>query len=491
MRNATRAKDHLLRCVWALELFPEMPTRLRSAPNRQSPSSSPGHDLVLPSLSPEILALWRSQFARVQLRAGLKFSRFDTAEWRSLFLLVSGGRFDGPGGRRTVGGPRLTESTDESDKEVCAYLGGYHSLSASTASTELGEGVFNVVLYTPVPLLVATFRRGSEPATAENLFGHLQESLNGPLTANVATDSAEDPARGATPMSLFKSRRLLAVVTDSPSNMVALRTQAVARGTFLLAFGCAAHAANLVAQDAARVPQIALALRAALLVTVFFTRSTRAHALLKAVRAGLEVGGGRRDGSLRAYSRTRWAGERSTFASVGANLPALRHTLLENTHSAAPFEVSGPGADDIRSPTIPKAMDACAPLLSLLPRLVAVLEADGAPLSSYAGVFGCLRAALANHFVPWAVGWRQQLQTSLGRHFTAFSDPLVGLAWCVDPFWALAAGVFSVRGPIIESLAGRGGGVPVWRGRGCEVFFACRPGRSCCGGAGPGTDGTR
>jgi len=84
VRNATRAKVHLLRCVWALELFPEMPTRLRSAPNRQSPSSSPGRDLVLPSLSREIFARWRSQFARVQLQAGLKFSRVSTR--------LSGGR---------------------------------------------------------------------------------------------------------------------------------------------------------------------------------------------------------------------------------------------------------------------------------------------------------------------------------------------------------------------------------------------------------------
>ena len=147
-------------------------------------------------------------------------------------------------------------------------------------------------MYTAVSLLVATFRLGSEPATAGNIFGHLQESLNGPLTANVATDSAEDLARGATPMSLFKSRRLLALMTNSPSNMMALRTQAVARGTFLFAFGCAAHAAIFVAQDTARVPQIALALRAALLVTIVFTRSTRVRALLKAALAGLEVSGG-------------------------------------------------------------------------------------------------------------------------------------------------------------------------------------------------------
>jgi len=96
----------------------------------------------------------------------------------------------------------------------------------------------------PCSPTVATFRLGSEPATAENLFGHLQESLNVPLTANVGTDSAKYMAQGATPMSLFKSRRLRALVTDSPSNMVALRTQAVARGTFFFAFGCAAHAAN-------------------------------------------------------------------------------------------------------------------------------------------------------------------------------------------------------------------------------------------------------
>jgi len=109
VRNATSAKDHLLLCVWALELFPEMPTSWRSAPNRQSPSSSPGHLLVLPSLSRENLARWRSQFYRLQLRAGLNFSLFDTNEWRPLFLLVSGGRLDGPGGRRTVGRRHLSE----------------------------------------------------------------------------------------------------------------------------------------------------------------------------------------------------------------------------------------------------------------------------------------------------------------------------------------------------------------------------------------------
>jgi len=71
-----------------------------------------------------------------------------------------------------------------------------------------------------------------------------------------------------------------------------------------------------------------------------------------------------------------------------------------------------------------------------LDRLVAVLEVDAAPLSSYAGVFGCLRAALANYIVVLAVGSRQQLQASLGRRFTEFSDPLVVLALWVDPFWA-------------------------------------------------------
>jgi len=225
------------------------------------------------------------------------------------------------------------------DSSLARFLEGCHSVSLPiNGMTDVsGRGFYNVVIYTPRPFLVATLRIGrragvgSDPSTAANLLTRLQGALQAPLLSSFATSATTELTAEASVLSLFGHRRVLALVTDSPITMVSLRGMAVASGSFLFAFECGSHAANLVVQDAARVPICAQALRAALLITVFFTRSTHAHALLRAVRARLPAAG-RRVGSLKTYSRTRWAGEGANIAAVGSNLPALDHTLLENSH---------------------------------------------------------------------------------------------------------------------------------------------------------------
>jgi len=120
-------------------------------------------------------------------------------------------------------------------------------------------------------------------------------------------------------------------------------------------------------------------------------------------------------------------------------------------------------ADAIRSPTISEAMDACTPFLARLAHLVAILGAEAAPLSSYEGVFWCSRAALANQLVLLAMGSRQQLQASLGRRFKEFSNPLVVLAWWVDPFWA----------PVRSLLACILWGTNHWKLSGTRRWLSC------------------
>jgi len=120
--------------------------------------------------------------------------------------------------------------------------------------------------------------------------------------------------------------------------MAALPTRAVNRGLLWFAFGCAADAAYLVAADAELVPICVQAPRGALVIIIDFTRSTRARALLQAVRATL-ANGSRGVGSLRTYSPTRWYGEGGTISAVAAKLPALRHTLLKNQHAASPTDI--------------------------------------------------------------------------------------------------------------------------------------------------------
>lgn len=435
-KNATRARRHLRKCHLALEHMPGVATLLAAPDTAAEDRADP--DLTLPPLPDATLAQWRLQFASLQLESGLAFSAFDTPRWRAMFLTLSGGRFDGPGGRRAVGGPLMSEALAIVDALVSGFTHAADALSVSMdGMTDVnGGGVYNVIVYTPKPLLVATFRLGQEMASADLLLARLSAALQGPLLDGVATSSGAELQAGATPLSLFSSRRLLALVTDSPSTMVVLRTRAVDAGTFLFAFGCAAHAGNLVAQDAARVPVCAQALRAALAITVFFTRSTRARSLLTVVRSRLSAGTTTRVGTLRSYSRTRWAGEGATIAAVGANLPALRHTLLENEHAVAPFEVPAAVSSAVASPAAAAAIANCAPFLCFLARLVTALEGDATPLSSYTGVFACLRASLANNFASITVPDRQSLQRTLERRFTSFSDPMVVLAFFLDPFWA-------------------------------------------------------
>jgi len=444
-KNATRARRHLLSCALAVECFPGMLDNLLPRRDGDNDAGSPDGDCSLPALTSATRTLWRQRFAQVQLESGFACSAFDTDGWRSVLRLISGNRFDGPGGRNIVARTHLPVAVGASDGAAAACIIDCVALSASLdwMTDENGCWVYNIMVYTPRPILVCTFRLGVPAGTADTLLARLEAGLSGPLLKSVATSSSAELAGGASPQLLFSSRRVLALCTDSPSTMVALRTRAVDRGQFLFAFRCAAHESNLVASDAARVAVCALALRESLIITVFFTRSYRARSLLQAVHKML-AGGGAEVGALRTYSRTRWAGEGATIASVGANLPALQHTLVENGHSEAPIVVPVPVAAAVNSTAAADAIRRALPFLCFIARIVEHLEADSAPLSSYTGVFACLPATLANHFTDISVAERQLLQGALERRYTSFSDLMVELAFFLDPFWSPVRGRLSM-----------------------------------------------
>lgn len=77
------------------------------------------------------------------------------------------------------------------------------------------------------------------------------------------------------------------------------------------------------------------------------------------------------------------------------------------------------------------------PSFVFLARLLTLLEGDAIPLSTYTGVFACLRASLAHKFASITVADRKSLKGTLERRFTSFSDPTVVLAFYLDPFWVL------------------------------------------------------
>jgi len=248
-------------------------------------------------------------------------------------LLILGGRFDGPGGHRAVNGALLTSVVAAVDSSLAHFLEGCHSVSLSIdgMTDSSGGGVCNVVIYAPRPFSVSTFRMGSDPRTAANLLTRLKEALKAPLLSSFATSATTELAAGASVLALFGHRRVLALVTDSPTTMVAFRGMAVAISSFLFASECGAHAGNLVAQEAARVTRCAQALRAALLTTVFFTQSPRAHALLRAVRERLPAAGRRGPLDLLPHTMDRGRGQHCSrwviFSGIGP-YSAREHPFL-------------------------------------------------------------------------------------------------------------------------------------------------------------------
>ncbi len=185
-------------------------------------------------------------------------------------------------------------------------------------------------------------------------------------------------------------KRAPVVVPDSPSLVVRVRSAGVNDGTFVFGYGCAARAGNPVAQDAATLLPFVMDLRPRLAITVFFLRCARPRALPGAPMLTCLEPRRRPVRGLQAYSRTRWYGQAATIAAVQENKPALRHTLFTNTVADNTFDVPT---------TVNEALEALSrapigqstPILKALTAVVALLEADAAPLSSYAGVLACVR----------------------------------------------------------------------------------------------------
>ena len=68
---------------------------------------------MLQTLNPVVLDDWDQRCETLMFRGGFPFSVFHSPEWRSFFLLVSDGRFSGPGDPRKVGGSRLDTASGQ------------------------------------------------------------------------------------------------------------------------------------------------------------------------------------------------------------------------------------------------------------------------------------------------------------------------------------------------------------------------------------------
>jgi len=226
----------------------------------------------------------------------------------------------------------------------------------------------------------------------------------------------------------------MAFFSDNPTVMQSLRRLMTEADMALFAYGCAAHAANLVDKDLARLEPFRSASIDAVTIIGLFTRSSRAMAMLLTNVHQLGESG-ETVPFLRTYSRTRWVGETASIASVIGSIAALRRTLSDSVRAGPAVVIPPAVTAAVQGAGRRAGMEREIPFLKLLSECVASIEAENAPLSTVAGVFCALRSCLSTSFPDLPVDTRTAVQSSIAARYSLIHDPVLALALYLDPFW--------------------------------------------------------
>jgi len=110
---------------------------------------------ILPSLALCVLSDWKQRCAMHIFVGGLSFSAFHSPEWRSFFLIISGGRFSRPGDPRNVAGASLDAASAKVMAHVDAAVRGAYTVAVTVdvVGSVNGNSAYRVMVCLPKPLL--------------------------------------------------------------------------------------------------------------------------------------------------------------------------------------------------------------------------------------------------------------------------------------------------------------------------------------------------
>jgi len=192
---------------------------------------------------------------------------------------------------------------------------------------------------------------------------------------------------------------------------------------------------NLLAKDVSKQSALQLNIKSAVTWSVFFRRSTRARSSLTNDKAVQRLAGVLIE-SPKSFSLTRWVGQSIVIRSCLSNLEASRRVLAANWHNHTGFDVPNSVflAVDQAAPASSAAV--AAPVLRMLFRMSASLEADASPLSAVVGLLSGFVVALRTAFPELPESTRSYLVDRVHARFASFGDQHVVLAFYLDPLFA-------------------------------------------------------
>jgi len=297
-----------------------------------------------------------------------------------------------------------------------------------------GKVVYNEIFYLPESFFVASFGLGAAVASAKNLRSHVRAALATRLAVRVSRFDSFSGAASQFREAYLARQQLLAFCSENPTVMKSLRRLIVDSGTALFAYRWAAHADSLAGKDLAKLEPFRSARVNAVTIIVFFTRSTRAMAMLL-TNVQQQRLSGEKVPFLQTNSRTRWVGETASIASVVGSITALRRTLSDNVHVRLAVDIPPAVTAAVQGAGPLAGMERAMPFRKLLCKCVAIIEADNGPLSTVAGVFCALRLSLSMSFPDLPVATRTAIQSSIAARHTLIHHPMLALALYLDAFW--------------------------------------------------------
>jgi len=384
---------------------------------------------------PQVTIQQRHHIATSMFRSEIPCDVFDSPYWRKSQANIWGGPFNGSGHRRRVDCALSVETVREGDSEVGAVSSAARIVSGSVYRfvDATGKFVQKVMFDEPAPCFVVCFRLRAAAATVPTRRACLVADLATQLAARVSRFDSFPGAARPSREAYIASRQLQEFYSNNLAVMQSLRRLLTDTDAALIANGCAAHAANLVGKDLARLEPIRFARIDALTIIFLFTRSARAMVMLL-TNVHLLLLSGEKMPFITTHSRTRRAGETVSIASVIGSIFALRQTLPHNIHTRPEVVISRAVTAAVRGGGPHAGMERAVPISTLLSKCVASLEVDNASHFTVAVVFRALRLCLSTSFADYPVDLRTAIQSSIAARYSFGHDPVLASELYLDPF---------------------------------------------------------
>ena len=392
--------------------------------------------------------------ARAIHRSARPFSLFDDELWEDFFKDLRPS-FKIPSVER-ISSELLTNQYLEVKSDVNSVLL-ENSMTGVQFSTDgltdiKKRSIFNLMVNTPIPFFLKSFRLLGKEESAINLLGEIVPEVLNLHDRFIASDEEKDILVAPPENHISNWKSIMSLICDNPNVMRKLRRDItesfnvdVIRTILFFGVGCASHSLNSLVHDLLLVEPFKTTKSRSTVLISYFNQTHRALVFLH--RAMTEKYG--KVFALFLFTRTRWNSIIMMWYSLHRARASVRSlVIIEVKPGEDPFEVPAKQMAVLTSGSFGNQLDISINFTKPIGFATSYLEGDLVPFGSAYGAFLYLKHLFLN--------WDQDLydkypelkeytQTKIALRWKKISHPFQAVAFLFDPFWASMIGSIGIQ----------------------------------------------